>query len=64
VKHCEFSSLQLDEEFIDDEFNASLYNAPHMQLSVGSAENLLDSRLTTSMMADDCGAYCPILSTT
>ena len=47
---------QPEEEFIDDEFNASLYDQPHMQLSVGSSENLLDTRLNTpSMMADDAG---------
>ena len=44
------------DEFFDDEFNAALYEQPHMQLSVGSAENLLDTRLTThSLLADDSG---------
>ncbi|KAF2358352.1 Serine-threonine/tyrosine-protein kinase catalytic domain [Trinorchestia longiramus] len=47
--------IEPEEEFIDDEFNASLFEQPHMQLSVGSSENLLDNnRLSaTSMMADD-----------
>ncbi|KAA0202442.1 hypothetical protein HAZT_HAZT001399 [Hyalella azteca] len=50
--------IEPEEEFIDDEFNAALYEQPHMQLSVGSSENLLDSRLsTTSVMADDSGLF-------
>ncbi|XP_071534113.1 uncharacterized protein [Panulirus ornatus] len=48
--------VEVEEEFFDDEFNASLFQQPHMQLSVGSSENLLDSRAPHSMLADGSGS--------
>lgn len=50
--------VEIEEEFFDDEFNALLFQQPHMQLSVGSSENLLDSRAPHSMLAD--GAASPV----
>ncbi|XP_068214459.1 uncharacterized protein [Palaemon carinicauda] len=47
--------VEVEEEFFDDEFNALLFQQPHMQLSVGSSENLLDSRAPHSMLADGSG---------
>lgn len=47
--------IEVEEEFFDDEFNALLFQQPHMQLSVGSSENLLDSRAPHSMLADGSG---------
>ncbi|XP_069156721.1 uncharacterized protein [Procambarus clarkii] len=47
--------VEVEEEFFDDEFNAQLFQQPHMQLSVGSSENLLDSRAPHSMLADGSG---------
>lgn len=50
--------VEVEEEFFDDEFNALLFQQPHMQLSVGSSENLLDSRAPHSMLAD--GSASPV----
>ncbi|KAK8742543.1 hypothetical protein OTU49_001943 [Cherax quadricarinatus] len=50
--------VEVEEEFFDDEFNALLFQQPHMQLSVGSSENLLDSRAPHSMLAD--GSVSPV----
>ena len=37
----ESADNSLSEEFIDDEFDSFLMQQPHMQLSVGSSDNLL-----------------------
>ncbi|XP_076045534.1 uncharacterized protein LOC143027818 isoform X2 [Oratosquilla oratoria] len=50
--------VEFEEEFFDDEFNAMLYHQPHMQLSVGSSENLLDSRSHHTLLAD--GTVSPV----
>ena len=48
------NAVEVEDQFIDDEFNSLLYDQPHMQLSIGSSENLLDSRLSFSIV-DDSG---------
>ncbi|KAL7644459.1 UNVERIFIED_CONTAM: hypothetical protein RMT77_005291 [Armadillidium vulgare] len=56
--------LEFEEEFIDDEFDANLYDQPHMQLSVGSSENLLENRLSFSLVHDSASSSSLSLSQT